>query len=632
MEIKGIDVSAWQGKIDWKTVSEYGMGFALLRITESGNKTDSQFENNYKGCNQYNIPVGVYKYSYAKTVAQAQSEADAVIKVLNGRKLQFPVFYDLEWSEQRSLGKSAVEKIAVAFLNKIQEAGYKVGIYCNVDWYNSVLTDALKKYDLWIARYPANDDGWLQERLRPDFGVGWQYSSKAKIPGINGNVDRNVFYKDYSDNSTQEGGTSMSTKEQAIQAVINIAKGEIGYLEKASNSQLDSKTANAGYNNYTKYWRDVYPSYQAQAWCAAFVSWVFMQAFGKTTATKLLKHWPYVYCPTLGSLFTKYANPEVGDIVIFYRNGTFAHTGIVIDVDGDKFTTIEGNTSGASGIVANGGGVCQKSYYNSNLPGTKFCRPDYSIVTSINNSGSSSTTPTTPSKNYLEYGDQGSNVKSLQQKLNKVGITDANGKKLEEDGSFGDNTLYAVKAFQKKYGLEVDGLAGKDTISKLDTLIASQTASNNGGFKYFVGACTTDSTPVYRLKTGDTVLATYPILNRGNLVDVIGKVGTRYEIKIANKYVGWIAVSRITTPDKLASTPALYPFVGECTGDDVNVRKDAGTNYDNITGYPKLNKGNLVDVLGSKRGTDKKAWYQVKIAGIYTGYVRSDYIKKNNHK
>ena len=150
----------------------------------------------------------------------------------------------------------------------------------------------------------------------------------------------------------------MVTEQQAIQAAINIAKGEIGYLEKASNSQLDSKTANAGYNNYTKYWRDVYPSYQAQAWCAAFISWVFMKAFGLDTAKKLLKHWPYVYCPTLGSLFTKYANPQVGDIVIFYRGGTFAHTGIVTKVSGDKFWTIEGNTSGASGIVANGGGVC----------------------------------------------------------------------------------------------------------------------------------------------------------------------------------------------------------------------------------------------------------------------------------
>lgn len=169
----------------------------------------------------------------------------------------------------------------------------------------------------------------------------------------------------------------------AIDKLIQIAKNEIGYLEKASNSQLDSKTANAGENNYTKYWRDIKPDYQGQPWCAAFVSWCMMKAFGLDTAKKLLKHWPYVYCPTMADLFTLNSNPKVGDIVIFYRNGVFAHTGIVIKVSGDRFWTVEGNTSGGSTIIANGGGVCQKSYYNSNLPGTKFCTPNYSLVKNV---------------------------------------------------------------------------------------------------------------------------------------------------------------------------------------------------------------------------------------------------------
>lgn len=173
---------------------------------------------------------------------------------------------------------------------------------------------------------------------------------------------------------------SEETGMNAINKLIQIAKNEIGYLEKASNSQLDSKTANAGENNYTKYWRDVKPSYQGQPWCAGFVSWCFMKAFGQEKAKELLKHWPYVYCPTLGNLFTKNANPKIGDIVIFYRNGTFTHTGIVTAVIGDMFYTIEGNTSGASGIIANGGGVCAKSYLNSQMPGTKFCTPNYSLV------------------------------------------------------------------------------------------------------------------------------------------------------------------------------------------------------------------------------------------------------------
>ncbi len=173
------------------------------------------------------------------------------------------------------------------------------------------------------------------------------------------------------------------TKENAINKVLKIAKAEVGYLEKRSNYNLDDKTSNAGTNNYTKYWRDIHPTLQKSPWCACFVTWVLVQAFGRDKAKKLLKHYPFVYCPTLGGLFKLNANPSVGDIVLFYRNGTFAHTGIVTGVKGDYFTTIEGNTSGGSTIIANGGGVCEKGYYNSSLPGTKFVTLDWSIVADI---------------------------------------------------------------------------------------------------------------------------------------------------------------------------------------------------------------------------------------------------------
>lgn len=207
MELKGIDVSSWQGKPDWPKVSNSGVKFAILRIHQKSG-TDASFEHNYKGCKSNGILIGGYKYSYALTPAQAIDEAENLISVLGGRGLDFPVFYDLEWSQQRSLGKQAIENIAVAFLTRIKKAGYKVGIYCNLDWYNNVLTDALKQYDCWIARYPASDNGSVQERLRPNVGVGWQYSSKGKVPGINGNVDMDVFYKDYRD-SDQKGETKM---------------------------------------------------------------------------------------------------------------------------------------------------------------------------------------------------------------------------------------------------------------------------------------------------------------------------------------------------------------------------------------------------------------------------------------
>lgn len=573
MEIKGIDVSSYQGTIDWKKVSNYGMGFVLIRITEAGNAIDSQFENNYAGCTKYNIPIGVYKYSYAKTVSEAQNEAKKIIQVLNGRKLQYPIWYDLEWNNQRVLGSENVHKLAEAFEKVVTAAGYKFGIYCNVDWYSNFICSHLKKYDFWISRYPANDNGTLQERLRPGFGVGWQYSSKATIPGINTKVDRNVFYKDYSkistgnstnssiSSNTNKGNNTMTnktTKEQAINAVIKVAQNEIGYLEKKSNAQLDSKTANAGYNNYTKYWRDIKPSYQTEPWCAIFISWIFMKAFGLAMAKKLLKHWPYVYCPAMKDYFKLNANPKVGDIVIFYRSGEFKHTGLVTKVKGDQFWTIEGNTSGASGIVANGGGVCAKSYYNSKLPGTKFCTPNYSLVTSIVSGNSSTSIPTTPTntKNYLTVGDKGDAVKTLQTKLNKVGY------KLTVDGIYGDNTLKAVKSFQTKYKkeLEVDGVAGKNTITKLDSVIAAQNKKTSS---------TTSKAPSKTRK-----------------------------------------------------------FVGRVNKNDAPVRKNPGKKYAQLTSYPTLNKGNLVDVCDTIKSASGNDWYYICIGSKIYGYIYSGHVDK----
>ena len=330
MEIKGIDVSAWQGKIDWKTGADYGMGFAILRITEAGNVVDSQFENNLAGCNKYNIPVGVYKYSYAMTIAEIQREARKVVSTLNGRRIQFPVFLDLEYNNQRSLGSESIHKMADAFREIVEAAGYKFAIYCNVDWYENVICSHLKKYDFWIARYPANDDGWLQERLRPDFGGGWQYSSKAKIPGISGTVDRNVFYKDYSEEIEKKEETTVNKLQEHTKLGDYYANngGTKPYLEKKSNAYLDDFTKNAGDKNYTKFARDVnnwnQPGCQGQPWCAVYQFWKLVKVFGLTKALQIMGGGFY-NCQSVTrhakQKGTWHSTPKKGALIIF-RNGS----------------------------------------------------------------------------------------------------------------------------------------------------------------------------------------------------------------------------------------------------------------------------------------------------------------------
>ena len=571
-EIKGIDVSRWNGKIDWKTVANYGMGFAILRITEKGNIVDSTFESNYKDCIENKIPVGVYKYSYATTIAQIEDEANVVIKTLNKRKLDYPVFLDIEDKCQENLSDSLMMKMIEAFRAIIIKAGYKFGIYCGYSWYQYQLPEGAKKYGCWVARYPNNDTGELQERLRVPASsgvIGWQYSSKATIPGIPTKTDRSVFYKDYSKSSTTSTnspkptttqGSDTMNKDKAIDALIVTAQAEIGYMEKQSNAQLDDKNTNVGDGNYTKYWRDLKPIYQGQPWCAVFVSWIMYKTFGLETAKKLLKHendFPYVYCPTLGARFTKYANPQRGDIVIFYRNGTFAHTGIVTKVEGDKFYTIEGNTSNGSTIIANGGEVCSKHYNNSNLPGTKFCRPDYSIVKSIMNSSSTSK--------------------------------------------------------------------------------PSQTTYNK-----WVGAATKDGTDVFANAIGTSKLSTYPKLNKGNLVDVISVSGTRYQVKIADKFVGYVEKSNIKDPNAVVTKPSAstsrpakkgYNKSEKWKGviiakSGLKVRKSPGTsNADLECSFSPLKYNTPVSVCDSTTGSDGNKWYYICYKGKY-GFSSAKYIKK----
>lgn len=206
MEIRGIDVSAYNPVTDYKRVAGDGMKFAILRITERGNTVDSAFEKNYHGFREQGMKVGVYKYSYALTVEEARQEAQKVLEVMNGRALEFPVFYDVEWNQQRTLPKERITEIIREFRRNITDGGYPFGIYCNSDWYYNVLDTKALPYDYWLASYPYNDTGVIVEALRPAAGIGWQFSSRGQVPGITGDVDLDVFYKDdFKGQRTQKG-------------------------------------------------------------------------------------------------------------------------------------------------------------------------------------------------------------------------------------------------------------------------------------------------------------------------------------------------------------------------------------------------------------------------------------------
>lgn len=192
--------------------------------------------------------------------------------------------------------------------------------------------------------------------------------------------------------------------------VIKIAEAEVGYLEKKSNSNLYDKTANAGSANYTKYAYEMDTKYttfyngkkNGFAWCDCFVDWCFIKAYGESSARSML-YQPTksagAGCPYSANYYRNnkafYSSPKVGDQIFFGSKGKETHTGIVYKVDSSKVYTIEGNTSSASGVVANGGAVAKKSYP---LGYAKICgygRPKYSQTTNAQSQSVQSNTNTT---------------------------------------------------------------------------------------------------------------------------------------------------------------------------------------------------------------------------------------------
>jgi GH25 family lysozyme M1 (1,4-beta-N-acetylmuramidase) len=469
LEIKGIDVSSFQGKPDWTKVKNSGIKFAILRIHQKSG-IDTSFEHNYKGCKSNGILIGGYKYSYALTPAQAIDEAEDVLSVLGGRGLDFPVFYDLEWSQQRSLGKQAIENIAVAFLTRIKKAGYKVGIYCNLDWYNNVLTDALKQYDCWIARYPASDNGSVQERLRPNVGVGWQYSSKGKVLGISGNVDMNVFYKDY-----KEKDTVKKTKLQIIHAIIHDA------VEFAVN------IANDNNHGYSQRIRSLYEIDDPKSFdCSSLACTAYYYAFlknGLTTQARYLKE----HCSYTGNMLnmcdcgfeivarnqTAHSQMQKGDLEL---NTTY-HVAMAIDKDNIVHAR---SSEGTTDTKDNSGNeIRTQPWYLYSHGWTHRLRftgkgIDFSGLTGTTTSKTETITKSNTTQTGEKYmfnpetvkaGDKNTSVLLLQEILRARGFKGKNGKALKLTWAADANTIYALKAYQesRKKVLEVDGICGPAT-------------------------------------------------------------------------------------------------------------------------------------------------------------------------
>ena len=194
MKLKGIDVSHHQGVIDWNKVKSQ-IDYAILSVgygDDIKSQDDKQFHRNAKECTRLGIPFGVYIYSYAQNIQQAESEARHTLRMIKGYKLSYPVYYDLE--DAGTTGKctnTQIAHIADTFASIIEGMGYWCGIYANTSWFTNKLTNAkFNKWVKWVAQYAPKCTYSGKHDM-------WQYASDGRVNGVSGNVDVNYCYVDY---------------------------------------------------------------------------------------------------------------------------------------------------------------------------------------------------------------------------------------------------------------------------------------------------------------------------------------------------------------------------------------------------------------------------------------------------
>ena len=196
---RGIDVSKYQGNIDWGAVAASGINFAIIRVGYRGSSSgalvqDPNFKKNISGATKAGIKVGLYFFTQAVNEAEAVEEASMAMSLASGYKVTYPIFIDTESASNgraNGLSKSARTAVVKAFCQTIRNGGYKAGVYASKSWYaNQLNASALNGYCIWVAQYNSS----CTYSGKYDM---WQYSSKGSVSGIKGNVDMNISYTGY---------------------------------------------------------------------------------------------------------------------------------------------------------------------------------------------------------------------------------------------------------------------------------------------------------------------------------------------------------------------------------------------------------------------------------------------------
>ena len=187
--VKGMDVSRWQGDIDWEQTAASGIGFAMIRAAY-GCSEDIRFRQNMEGARKAGLPTGVYLYSLAASEEEALEEARFLKELLTPYRLSYPAAYDVEDRRQQELPRKALTDMVLAFCGSMEQGGYLPALYGSVDWLENRYDSRIDMLDLWVAQWGSS------LTFRGTAGL-WQYSGSGRVPGVPVRADLNLSFRSY---------------------------------------------------------------------------------------------------------------------------------------------------------------------------------------------------------------------------------------------------------------------------------------------------------------------------------------------------------------------------------------------------------------------------------------------------
>ena len=585
-----MDVSGWNTNVPYKKLTSLGIEGGIFRITEKGNKKDSMFETHWQGfaSNGFNA-LGVYKYSYAKTIAEIHEEAQCVIDTLGGRKCPLGVWLDLEDASQTNIPKSTMTAMIEEFRDVIIRAGYHFGIYSSKYWMKTYLDSDSLPYDRWLAAYAY--DGSLKESLRPNFGeVGWQYTSSFMIDGQK--YDMSLFEADYIEDLVKKAEnwkvnepTEEVEPEKDIETIEaendeEIVESAISFMERIARD--DSH----GYDQVYR-WNE-----KGDYDCSSLTITAWQQA-GVPVKTRGATYTGNMWHAFIACGFNDVtsqvnlatgAGLKRGDVLLNHIHHVAMYCGNGMEVEA-SINERGGATGGKPGDQT-GREILIRSYRN--YPWNAILRW-----------GNGTTVPAGSS--VLKKGSTGEAVKDLQQKLVVLGWS------LDTDGDFGNLTLAAVKEFQAKYDLEVDGIVGSQTMKALNDAVGMVKETNES------------TEPAATIESYEGIVTAYTLNVRQSPTtssNVIDKLYTDEVVTVTKESNGWCYIPAKKGWASLEYIKKVTKAV--CIGNDVNVRA-SGNIFGTVIGT--ANKGDVIKVIAT-RGS----WSNVIVNGI-TGWMSSKYVK-----